>query len=404
MSKKNRNPEAELLDEDLVPAEKPRKKKKKKKGSGLLGRIIRRFFLVLFTIIILILIALILAMNLIFKGPSPAARSVLTMSLKEPSATKWIPDLFLEPEVLDSIINSKSEFNTAEVTNTDLVTINKDSVLSGSSDEWANHPDGVYIESFSGATFNAHIMVVQNPANVYMGRSAETYSLSIDGKRLNQVMLEADESIIAAINAGAFNDDGTANSYVGSVPAGIVYSEGEFICNQYRGNIPIAETGGGFVGFNDENILVVAKSMTEAEAEKLNIRDGCEFGPPLIINGEVNQEAYNKASGWNPRTAIGQRADGAVIFVCIDGRQAGSVGGTYKDVVDIMIEYGAVNACNLDGGSSSVMMYRDPLNLYPRDEDSCFGENNEIKMINNYSVLQSQPRRMPNYWLVKSAQ
>ena len=396
MSKKNRNQEAELLDEELVPAAKAKKKKKKKKGSGLLGRIIRRFFLLVFTAVLLVLVTLILAANVIFKGPSPAMRSILTMSLLEPSATKWIPGLFLEEDVLDSIVNSKGEALKEETTNTSLITINKDSILSGSSDEWEGHPDGVYIERYSGATFNAHIMVVRDPSKVYMGRSSEVYSTAIPGKRLNEVMAEADDSIIAAINAGAFNDDGTANNYVGSVPAGIVYSEGNFICNQYRGNIPVAETGGGFVGFNDDDILVVAKSMTEAEAERLNIRDGCEFGPPLIINGEVNQEAYNKASGWNPRSAIGQREDGTVIFVCIDGRQAGSVGGTYKDVCDIMIEYGAVNACNLDGGSSSVMLYRDMHGL--------FGEPGEVQMINNYSVLQSQPRRMPNYWLVRTAE
>ena len=394
MSKKIRNQDVELLDEELLPDEKPRKKKKKK-GSGLLGRIIRRFFLLLFTIVILAVVALVLAMNVIFKGPSPAAREVLTMSLLEPSATKWIPGLFMDEETLNSIRYKKGEELTADFTDTSMVTINKSGVLSGSSDEWEGHPDGVYIERYSGATFNAHIMVVRDPSKVFMGRSAKTYSTTIPGKRLNEVMAEADESIIAAINAGAFNDDGTANNYVGSVPAGIVYSEGEFICNQYRGNIPVAETGGGFVGFNDDDILVVAKTMTEAEAEALNIRDGCEFGPPLIINGEVNQEAYNKASGWNPRTAIGQREDGAVIFVCIDGRQAGSVGGTYKDVTDIMIEYGAVNACNLDGGSSSVMLYRDMQGLY--------GEAGQVQMINNYSVLQSQPRRMPNYWLVRSA-
>ena len=84
-----------------------------------------------------------------------------------------------------------------------------------------------------------------------------------------------------------------------------------------------------------------------------------------------------------------------VIFVCIDGRQAGSVGGTYRDVIDIMIEYGAVNACNLDGGSSSVMLYRD---MYGR-----FGTEGEVIMMNNYSVLQSQPRRMPNYWMIRAA-
>ena len=395
MSKKNRNQDVEFLDEDVIPAGKA-KKKKKKKGSGLLGRIIRRFFLVLFTLIILILVALILMMNVIFKGPSPAARSMLTMSLLEPSATKWIPGMVLEEDVLNDIRNPKSDAMAESTTNTDLITINKDSILSGVSDEWANHPDGVYFEDLSGATYNAHVMVVRDPSKVFMGRSAETYSTSIPGKRLNEVMAEADDSIIAAVNAGAFNDDGTANNYVGSVPAGIVYSQGKFICNQYRGNIPIAETGGGFVGFNDDDVLVVAKSMTEAEAEALNIRDGCEFGPPLIINGEVNQEAYNKASGLNPRSAIGQREDGAVIFVCIDGRQAGSPGGTYRDVTDIMIEYGAVNACNLDGGSSSIMMYRDMHGLY--------GEPGLVQTMNSYSVLQSQPRRMPNYWLIRTAE
>ena len=393
MSRKMRNQEFSY-DEEMTPA--TRKGRKKKKGSGIVGRIIRRFFLVLFTIVLLVLIALVLAANVIFKGPSPAMRSILTMSLLEPSATKWIPGLFLEEDVLNDIRNPKSEAMAESTTNTELITINKDSILSGASDEWANHPDGVYIERLSGATYNAHVMVVRDPSKVFMGRSTEKYSTSIPGKRLNEVMAEADDTIIAAINAGAFNDDGSAGSHVGSVPAGIVFSEGEFICNANRGNIPISETGGGFVGFNDDDILVVAKTMTEAEAEALNIRDGCEFGPPLIINGEVNQEAYNKASGLNPRTAIGQRADGAVIFVCIDGRQAGSPGGTYRDVTDIMIEYGAVNACNLDGGSSSIMMYRDMHGL--------FGEPGLVQTINSYSVLQSNPRRMPNYWLVRTAE
>ena len=219
MSRKMRSQDFSY-DEEMTPVTK--KGKKKKKGSGLVGRIIRRFFLVLFTIILLILITLILAMNLIFKGPSPAMRSILTMSLLEPSATKWVPGLFLEPEVLEEIRNPKSDAMAESTTNTELITINKNSILSGASDEWANHPDGVRIERLSGATYNAHVMVVRDPSKVFMGRSSKTYSTSIPGKRLNEVMAEADDSIIAAINAGAFNDDGTAGSHVGSVPAGIV--------------------------------------------------------------------------------------------------------------------------------------------------------------------------------------
>ncbi len=387
MSKRNQTP---VYDSD-VAVKQP--KKRKKKGSGLLGRIIRRFFLLLFTVIILIVVALCLVLNVIFQGPSDAAREVLTMSLLEPSGTKWIPPLFLDEETLEAIRNSGGQELSNDDVDTSMIVINKDGAFSGNTSEWDNSPDGIRFEEYQGATFNAHIMIVRDPSSIFMGTSTEKYSTSIPGKRMNEAMAEADDSIIACVNAGAFFDNGTSDPIVGSVPAGLVYSGGKEVWNAYHSLIP-AETGGGFVGFDDNNILIVANSMTAEEAERLNIRDGCEFGPVLIKNNEVNMDAYNKASGYNPRTAIGQRADGAVIFVCIDGRQAGSVGGTYRDVIDIMIEYGAVNACNLDGGSSSVMLYRD---VYGQ-----FGAAGEVIMKNNYSVLQSQPRRMPNYWMVRA--
>ena len=59
----------------------------------------------------------------------------------------------------------------------------------------------------------------------------------------------------------------------------------------------------------------------------------------------------------NPRTAIGQREDGSVLLLVIEGRQTASLGATYLDLIDIMLEFGAVNAANLDGGMSSSMAY-----------------------------------------------
>ena len=385
MSKKNMNPIPE--NDAIMPP-----KKKKKKGSGLLGRIIHRFFLVLFTVIILAVAALVLVMNLVFNGPSPAARDVLTMSLIEASATKWVPALFIGEDTVAEIRTSKVEGGglTDEVTDITQVIVQTNNVVTGQSNEWDNYPDGVRIERRSGDTYNAHIMIVKNPAQVYMGTSTEKFSTAIPGKRITEVMAE-NPDVIAAINAGAFNDDGTASSYVGSTPLGLVMSKGN--CVWTSGKQPGLE---GFAGFNEDNILVVSKSnLTKAQAEELKIRDGCCFGPVLIMNGEVNLEAYNDKSGFNPRTAIGQRADGAVIFVCIDGRQAGSLGGTYADIINIMQEYGAVNACNMDGGSSSVMMYR--------DVNGKLGAAGETVMVNNYSLLQSQPRRMPNFWMVRAA-
>ena len=361
------------------------KKKQKKQGSGLLGRIVRRFFLMLFTIILLLVAGLALVMNLVFNGPSPAARDVLTMSLLEPSATKWIPGLFMDEEIVESIRNAGKDNEIQEEQNLDDIII-MDAGTMAASDEWAAYPDGIRIESYSGKTFNAHIMLIQDPSRVYLGLSSyDGFSTSKPGKRLN-VAIE-DEGASAAVNAGAFNDDGTANASVGSIPAGLTIHGGQVVSDQYKGLVPEK----GFCGFNTDNKLVVAETMTAEQAMEQNIRDGCEFGPVLIVNGVPNQKVYSGNSGYNPRTVVGQRADGVVIFVCADGRQAGSLGATYKDMIDILVSYGAVNACNMDGGSSSVMLYRDY-------------QTGQVQMINSYSVLQSEPRRMPNFWMVKPLQ
>ena len=382
MSKKNLTPE--------MQAEAPAKKKKK--GSGWFGRFVRRFFLLLFTIVFLAAGALILLMNLIFNGPSPAMQERLTMSLIEASATKWVPALFIGEERVAEIRTPVDNAELSQdVSTSNKVTIQKNNAMTATSDEWAKYPDGIRIERFAGDTYNAHIMIVRDPSTVYMGTSTENYSTAIPGKRITE-MMEAFPDTVAAVNAGAFFDDGSAGSAVGSYPLGLVMASGK--CVWSSGKQPGLE---GFAGFNEDNILVVSKkNLSKAEAEELKIRDGCCFGPVLIMDGETNMEAYNNNSGLNPRTAIGQRADGAVIFVCIDGRQAGSFGGTYADIINIMVEYGAVNACNMDGGSSSVMMYRDEQGLY--------GEAGAVTMINNYSLLQSQPRRMPNFWMVRSAE
>ena len=365
------------------------KQPEKKKGNGLMGRIIRRFFLVLFTVIIMAVSSLVMVLNLVFNGPSPTARNQLTMTLIEASATKWVPALFIGEDGVAEIRAGVDVKLEDDVTDVNAVIINRGG-LTGNADEWADYPDGIRIESVDGDTYNAKVMIVRDPSQVYLGISThEGFSTSIPGKRLTAAM--EDEGAIAGINGGAFNDDGTSGSYVGTLPAGLVYSEGECVWTSGKPS----ETS-GFAGFTKDNILVVhTDNISQAQAEELNIRDGCCFGPVLIMNGEINMEAYNNVSGLNPRTGIGQRADGAVIFVCIDGRQPSSMGGEYKDVIDIMVEYGAINACNMDGGSSTVMMYRDTYGLY--------GEAGQVQIMNSYSLLQTEPRKMPDFWMVRPA-
>ena len=103
-------------------------------------------------------------------------------------------------------------------------------------------------------------------------------------------------------------------------------------------------------------------------------------------------------TGTAQRTAIGQRADGAVILLVTDGRTASSLGATHNDVIDIMVSYGAITAAMLDGGSSSLMYYEDYFTKYGFDETKL--DQYQIKgLVNKYKAFTT-PRRMPTYFCV----
>ena len=380
------------------------KKKKQAKTKATVFMVLRRTGLCLLTLVLVLVLGAWLILNMLFNGTNDQVKKVLTMSLREPSGTKWLPQLFIGKDGVAAIENEGSDAvdivwlsQTGNSNNPDSPSgpiVNPNGSMADPKGEFDNYPDGLYIEEVKGKTFNAYVMVIRDPSLVYMATSSTPFSKDKPGLRINEAI--AKEGAIAAINAGAFFDNGTSSAVVGSVPEGLVIAGGEALWK--TGQAP----ENGFVGFNYDNVMVVDHSMTAARAKELNIRDGCCFGPALIINGTINQKAYSSNSGFNPRTAIGQRADGAVIFVCIDGRQAGSLGGTYKDIINIMLEYGAVNACNLDGGSSTVMVYEDQYGLYDNDTDrQRFGDDDQYVLINNYSLLQEQPRRMPTFFMVK---
>ncbi len=87
-------------------------------------------------------------------------------------------------------------------------------------------------------------------------------------------------------------------------------------------------------------------------------------GPHLIQNGSARsltawrQEGFSDThlTGRSPRTAIAHTADGTVLLVTIDGRQPGwSPGMTLRELTDMLLQLGARDAVNLDGGGSTVM-------------------------------------------------
>ena len=199
-------------------------------------------------------------------------------------------------------------------------------------------PGDIQIETIARENYTGTVMLIEDPSRIFLGTSTQDgFDTSIPGKRIGE-MFDVYPEAIAAVNAGAFFDDGTASTAVGSYPLGLTVSNGEVVWSQAQG---VSPGYAGFVGFNsDDKLVVVDHNLTPEEAEALNIRDGVGVGPALIRDREVLPAALEN-SGYNPRTAIGQREDGSVILLCINGRVYNSIGATYEEVANEMMTNGA---------------------------------------------------------------
>ena len=297
--------------------------------------------------LLVVVITLYSTLLLICYGPSKNARNIFVTTFLETGALKFVVSLVLPSSKVQEIVDSNSlkEMNA----NVDTALI----AVSSTTDE-------IEIEEIYGSNYYAQMMIVHDPSRVTV---ATTYPFSEYGKTLDEIVKQA--NAIGAINGGIYQS--TMNK--GGYPMGVVVSQGQIVWNSPYG------TGYYLIGFDDNNILriISLEGMNTTDVEKMvqdeKIRDAVTFQEEasdannhfvkLIVNGEKRQ-ANGLGSGANPRTAIGQREDGTVLMLVTDGRGAsGHLGATANDLIEIMEKYGAVNAANIDGGSSSTMYYQD---------------------------------------------
>jgi exopolysaccharide biosynthesis protein len=180
------------------------------------------------------------------------------------------------------------------------------------------------------------------------------------------------------MNASGFYDPTWSGN--GGIPHGTVIKDGRIIYDYADAGV-----GGGFIGFDQDNKLILGR-MTKEQALAKGMRDGIEFGPFLIVNGKASFVKGDGGWGIAPRSAIGQRADGIVLFAVINGRNytSGILGIDMVGMTELMLNYGAVNAANLDGGTSSALLEGQELLTNP------------ISSTGTQGVL----RRIPTAWIV----
>jgi len=210
------------------------------------------------------------------------------------------------------------------------------------------------IIKIDGKNYDGYMAVIYDPSRIEVATSS---ALGSSGQYLTDISKR--NNALVAINAGGFADENYQGS--GGSALGVTISKGKTLSSKgYSGS-------NGIIGFNNDNKLILGK-YSASQAQNNGIRDCVTFGPTLILNGQSSQIYGNGGWGTAPRTAIGQRADGIVLFLVLDGNRTLGQGATIKDLIDIFDRYGAINASNLDGGTSTSMTVKsktinDPTNL-----------------------------------------
>ena len=327
-----------------------------KSGTGKkVLKIVLRVLAVILVFILFVAAALVFTVKMILGSTSPKAKEILTTTLLETGQLKFVVSLFLDSDEIQEIVDrNKMQDMNAEI-DPNLINITDD-------DDPANptvDEKDIEVIEIPGRTYTGYLIKIKDPSRVSL---ATIYPWRAEGVTLDRLV--EDSGAIGGINGGIYNSYNNS----GGAPFGVVVSNGEIQMNNPQG-----DRGYVLVGLNEDNILeIFAIDMyTPAQMEQVirekRIRDAVTFQEEssdsnnhfvqLVINGQ--ERGLNGAgSGLNPRTAIGQCADGTILMLVTDGRgKSGHLGASASDLIDIMMEYGAVNAANLDGGSSSCMYY-----------------------------------------------
>jgi exopolysaccharide biosynthesis protein len=292
---------------------------------------------------------------------------------------QWMAKCFFPESVIDKVMK-RQVVPFGDVNEADINLVDSDDILGqkklkvGDLDYTGREilindiEQGIMVSKIVGEGYVGKIMLVDDPSRVFLGATPYWGSKGL-------VMVDMMESYdaIAGINASGFLD-----------PKGHGSGDSADSCSRSQGvDRGRYRSDRMTIGFSDENRLIVG-TIPYSEWDSYSLRDCCQFGPALVVDGE--QMIFDSAGyGLHPRSVIGQREDGVVLLMIIDGRQVGySLGITLGECAKIMLEYNAISAAANDGGSSAVLGY-----------------DGEIITVPSTSSLRSTGRYLPDAWLVR---
>ena len=267
---------------------------------------------------------------------------------------KW----FYSDDVINEVMANNYVGRSEADTDPNLITFDEEI-------EYANEYERAVLERNKDALYkiiefdvngcDAYLAVIYDASKISVGISKY---LGRGGQYIYDMAEE--QGAVLAINGGGFYDPNYNGN--GANPLGVTISDGEIITDYAYDSM-----NGGIIGFDLENRLVLLRDASAKDAIDYGIRDAVTMGPFLIVNGEMAEIRGNGGWGYAARTAIGQRKDGIVLMLVVDSNEFRTEGASIRDLAEIMQNYGAINAANLDGGTSSALvinneLINDPIN------------------------------------------
>lgn len=203
------------------------------------------------------------------------------------------------------------------------------------------------------------------------------------------------KNVIAAINADFFN----INSPQMIQPCGLTIING-MLLSEFANS---GSNSTSFFGIKKDGSAVLGKAE-EYRAVKDELEYAVGGGAWIIKDGKVVQSGDTSK---HPRTGVGIKADGSVIFAVADGRSNISAGLTTVELAEYLHSLGAVEALNLDGGGSSTAVVKntDTQEFVIKNKPS---DGSERPVANTLMIVDNSAKR-PNltvdsegYYLIKS--
>ena len=301
-------------------------------------------------ILIVIFVILTIAFLTLLYGPWSGFRDWYITSAMTTMNHQWLAYLFYDQATIDEVLNRNKTVEVSGIT--DESQINTSGKLNS---KYENEYEKAVLEKdpaheaykiidIKGKSYNGYLAVVYDASKIH---TMVCKKINVVGEYVTTMAKR--EGAVLAINGGGFDDPNYSSN--GGTPTGITYSRGKMITSRDNAG------SGGLIGFTKDNVLKLGR-VKYLQAKTMGMRDAVTCGPFLIINGEKSKVLGNGGWGQAARTVIGQRKDGIVLMLVINGRNytSGILGADMNDLIEIMEKYGAYNAACLDGGTSSVMV------------------------------------------------